>query len=283
MKTLIFRNDEKTYSEINHRCAKQFQYITTVYSRQKYFCRKISVMASVVFLAAIFVGCGASQKIMMNTGQHPNEFKTTLVKQVDIPYLVYLPKEYETKGKMPLLFFLHGSGERGNDPQKLKVHSIPKIIDDRDDFPFIVVSPQCPDGQRWDVEVLNALLDKVIAELPVDSNRIYLTGLSMGGYGVWRFAIAHPDRFAAIAPVCGWGVLEDVEKLRTMPVWVFHGAKDNVVPPSESEKMVERLQKFGNTQVKFTLYPDANHNAWDAAYGTPELYEWFLQHTKKSF
>ncbi|MBW7887667.1 MAG: prolyl oligopeptidase family serine peptidase [Bacteroidetes bacterium] len=219
----------------------------------------------------------------MNTGQHPNEFKTTLVKQVDIPYLVYLPKEYETKGKMPLLFFLHGSGERGNDPQKLKVHSIPKIIDDRDDFPFIVVSPQCPDGQRWDVEVLNALLDKVIAELPVDSNRIYLTGLSMGGYGVWRFAIAHPDRFAAIAPVCGWGVLEDVEKLRTMPVWVFHGAKDNVVPPSESEKMVERLQKFGNTQVKFTLYPDANHNAWDAAYGTPELYEWFLQHTKKSF
>lgn len=227
-------------------------------------------------------GCSSSHEMTMNTGQHPKEFQTTLIKNIDMPYLLYLPKTFSTEKKeWPLIFFLHGSGERGSDPQKLTVHSLPKILNAKENFPFIVVSPQCPDGKRWDVEVLNALLDTIIEKLPIDKNRVYLTGLSMGGFGTWRFAIAHPDRFAAIAPVCGWAIFEDLDKLKAKPIWVFHGAKDNVVPPSESEKMVDRLRTtFGNTEVKFTLYPEANHNAWDATYANPELYEWFLQHAK---
>lgn len=215
-------------------------------------------------------------------GQHPEHFEKQIVKTVSYDMLVYTPQT-STKGKesFPLIIFLHGSGERGKDLMKLKVHSIPKIVETKNDFPFIVVSPQCPDGEWWDAEALNALLDEVIVKLPVDTNRIYLTGLSMGGNGTWKLAALHPERFAAIAPVCGWGSFDNSWRLREMPVWAFHGAKDNIVPPAESERMIESLKRIGNTQTKFTLYPDANHNSWDATYANPELYEWFLQHTKK--
>ncbi len=217
-----------------------------------------------------------------STGQHPQHIETQLVKTVSYDLLVYTPKGVRDEKKLwPMIIFLHGSGERGNDPNRLKVHSLPKVIDREENFPFIVVSPQCPDGKRWNAESLNAMLDEVLTKLPVDTNRIYLTGLSMGGYGTWKFAIAYPERFAAVAPVCGWGHLEDVEKLKQTPVWIFHGAKDDVVPPSESEKMVKFLEKFGSTKVKFTLYPNANHNAWDATYSNQELYDWFLQHSKR--
>ncbi len=227
------------------------------------------------------IGCTSSKEWVVTQGQHPQRFDKQIVKNIGYDLLVYTPKSFlEEKKLWPLIVFLHGSGERGSDPNKLKVHSLPKMVDAKDDFPFIVVSPQCPDGQRWNAESLNAMLEDVISKLPVDTNRIYLTGISMGGYGVWKFAIAYPNWFAAIAPVCGWGHLEDVEKLKNKPIWIFHGAKDDVVPPTESEKMVEFLHKKGNTTVKFTLYPEANHNAWDATYANPELYEWFLQHKK---
>lgn len=238
----------------------------------------------IVILTAVVLmnGCIASKEWTVSTGQHPQHIETQLVKTVAYDLLVYTPKSFnDEKKRWPLIIFLHGSGERGNDPNRLKVHSLPKIIDKDDHFPFIVVSPQCPDGKRWNAESLNAMLDEVLTKLPVDTNRIYLTGLSMGGYGTWKFAIAYPERFAAVAPVCGWGHLEDVEKLKNKPVWIFHGAKDDVVPPSESEKMVKFLEKFGSTQVRFTLYPDANHNAWDATYSNKELYDWFLQQTKQ--
>lgn len=213
-------------------------------------------------------------------GQHPRRIEIQIVKTVSYDLLVYVPKSPGAERKRwPLIVFLHGSGERGSDPFALKVHSLPKILDAKDDFPFIVVSPQCPEKERWNTESLNALLNEVIAGLPVDTNRIYLTGLSMGGLGTWKLAIAYPHRFAAIAPVCGWSHLEDVGKLKDTPVWVFHGAKDNVVPPAESEKMVEFLMRQGSTKVKFTMYPDANHNAWDQTYANPELYQWFLQHS----
>jgi predicted peptidase len=227
-------------------------------------------------------GCSSSKEWVLVNGQHPQSFEKEITKKVGLNFLLYLPKNYgEPAKRYPLLMFLHGSGERGKDLMKLKVHSIPKIIDTKDDFPFIVVSPQCPEGERWDAETLNALLDEIIAKLSVDTNRIYLTGLSMGGFGTWKFAAAYPERFAAIAPVCGGGTIEDTWRLKEMPVWAFHGAKDDVVLPEESERMVASLKRMGNTQTKFTLYPDANHNAWDATYANSELYEWFLQHTKK--
>ncbi len=235
-----------------------------------------------MILALLMNGCGSSKDWTLTNGQHAQHIETQLVKTIAYDLLVYTPRSFgEVKKNWPLIIFLHGSGERGNDPNKLKVHSLPKVIDHDENFPFIVVSPQCPDGERWNAESLNAMLKEVLKKLPVDTNRIYLTGLSMGGYGVWKFAIAYPQWFAAIAPVCGWGHLEDVEKLKQMPVWIFHGAKDDVVPPSESEKMAQFLEKKGNTTTKFTLYPDANHNAWDATYSNKELYDWFLQHSKQ--
>lgn len=237
------------------------------------------ILLLVIFI--LLVGCSSSKEWIVMQGQHPQHFEKQIVKTVSYDMLVYTPKELKQQKQWPLIIFLHGSGERGHDLMKLKVHSIPKIIDSKDDFPFIVVSPQCPDGERWDAEALNAMLDDVITKLPIDTNRIYLTGLSMGGYGTWKFAAAYPQRFAAIAPVCGGGTLEDTWRLKEMPVWAFHGAKDDVVFPIESERMVESLKRQGNTEVKFTLYPDANHNAWDATYSNPELYEWFLQHSKK--
>ncbi len=227
------------------------------------------------------IGCNSSKEWIITQGQHPQHVEKQIVKNVGYDLLVYTPKSFLQEKKLwPLIIFLHGSGERGSDPNKLKVHSLPKVVDANEEFPFIVVSPQCPDGQRWNAEALNVMLDEVLKKLPIDTNRIYLTGISMGGFGTWKFAIAYPNRFAAIAPVCGWGHLEDVEKLKDKPIWIFHGAKDDVVPPTESEKMVQFLQKFGNTNVKFTLYPEANHNAWDATYANQELYDWFLQHTK---
>ena len=242
---------------------------------------KIICHIIIAVLLTALIDCTSSKEWTVDVGQLPQHFQKQFIKTVAYDLLVYTPKTFQgSRKRWPLIVFLHGTGERGSDPNKLKVHSLPKIIDEKDDFPFIVVSPQCREGERWDPEALNAMLDDIILQLPVDTNRIYLTGLSMGGYGTWRFAIAHPERFAAIAPVCGWGHLEDVEKLKDKPVWVFHGSKDQVVPISESENMVAFLKKFGSTQVQFTAYPDANHNAWDQTYANPALYEWFLQHTK---
>ncbi len=243
----------------------------------------------IVFLFLMLSGCMSTrtesvnndQSWQISAGQHPRQFEETIVKTIGYRLLVYAPEKAAAGDRRwPLIIFLHGSGERGDDVNRLKVHSLPKLVDTTTEFPFIVLSPQCPDGERWNVETLNAMLDHAIQNLPVDTNRMYLTGLSSGGLGVWKFAIAHPERFAAIAPVCGWGYPEDIRRLKDMPVWVFHGAKDDVVPPTESEQMVRLLKKHGNNSVRLTLYPEGNHNAWDATYGNPDLYEWMLNQSK---
>ena len=196
-------------------------------------------------------------------------------------YLLYLPEEYagDTIQKWPLLIFLHGSGESGADLEKVKVHGPPKLIGQGKKLPFIVVSPQAPPQTGWKVEVLKGMLDDLKKKYRVDNDRIYLTGLSMGGFGAWNFSEKYPDEFAAIAPICGGGNPEEVWKLRHMPVWCFHGAKDDVVPPAASQKMMDALKKY-NSNVKFTLYPDANHNSWDVTYNNDSLYSWFLSQKK---
>ena len=206
-------------------------------------------------------------------------------------YLVYLPKDYSSgpKKRWPLILFLHGAGERGNDLSKVAAHGPPRLVKEGKDFPFIIVSPQCPAGERWDNELLLTLLDVIEASYRVDPNRVYLTGLSMGGFGTWSLGLAHPDKFAAIAPICGGGDLIDVllaEKkravaLKTLGVWAFHGAKDPVVRPEESERMVEALKKFGCKDVELTVYPDAQHDSWTETYNNPRLFEWFLEHRRK--
>jgi predicted peptidase len=182
-----------------------------------------------------------------------------------------------------MLLFLHGAGERGSDLEKVKVHGPPKIVEKQKDFPFIVVSPQCPEDDWWTdkVEVLIHLLDDIVARYNVDTGRIYLTGLSMGGYGSWALAAEHLERFAAVAPICGGGNRIMAHRLKDIPVWAFHGAKDPVVPLKQSEEMVSAIKALGG-DARLTVYPDAGHDSWTETYNNKELYDWFLKHRKAS-
>ncbi|MEH2441873.1 prolyl oligopeptidase family serine peptidase [Nostoc sp.] len=203
-------------------------------------------------------------------------------------YLLFLPDGLHPDGDrneiqqalLPTILFLHGAGQRGSDLDDVIKHGVAKVVEQQSDFPFIVISPQCPRREYWNIERLSTLLDEVIASCAVDPDRVYLTGLSMGGYGTWHLAAAQPERFAAIAPICGGGNPQAAGKLKNLPVWAFHGAKDNVVPLSESEIMVSAL-KVHDGNVKFTVYPEANHDSWTQTYNNPELYEWFLQHWRQ--
>lgn len=217
-------------------------------------------------------------------GQQAYKFEAQIIKTVHLNYLLFLPKSYgkNPQQKWPLILFLHGAGERGDDIELVKIHGIPKIVEQQEDFPFIAVSPQCPKASWWtaELEALNALLDEVVAKYTVDTDRLYLTGLSMGGYGAWYLATMYPERFAAIAPICGGGDPEKAYVLKNVPAWVFHGGKDTVVSPEESEKMVNAL-KSCSSDVQFTLYPEAGHDSWTETYDNPELYKWFLKHKRR--
>lgn len=231
----------------------------------------------------VVVGCSTIGKVDMKPGQ---QVSATLEKKVTVDvrsdYLLFLPKDYaKGRKRWPLILFLHGAGERGSDIESVRIHGVPKILADQPDFPFIVVSPQCPADEWWSTTVLEALLDEVEKLYRVDKDRIYVTGLSMGGYGTWNLALASPDRFAAIAPICGGGKPALAKRLRRLPIWVFHGAKDEVVPISESQAMVEALKQCGGN-VEFTVYPEANHDSWTETYNNPKLYQWFLSHRKGS-
>jgi len=142
-----------------------------------------------------------------------------------------------------------------------------------------VVSPQVPEGERWDATYLMTLIDEVEEKYPVDSDRIYLTGLSMGGYGTWDLASKHAERFAAIAPICGGGDVNLACNLKNMPTWAFHGAKDMVVTLDKSQDMVDAINECGG-DAKLTIYPDAGHDSWTESYDNPRLYDWFLEHSK---
>jgi predicted peptidase len=202
---------------------------------------------------------------------------------VRLRYLLFLPQDYGTNPdrKWPLILFLHGAGERGDDLELVKIHGIPKIVERQHDFPFVVLSPQCPDETTWwdHHRTLKALLDETVANYAVDVDRIYLTGLSMGGYGTWGLAMAYPKLFAAIAPICGGGFPEFVSQLKDVPVWAFHGAEDDVVKLEAGQRMVDALRACGGN-VRFTVYPGVRHDSWTRTYDNPELYEWFLQHTR---
>jgi predicted peptidase len=195
---------------------------------------------------------------------------------VTMKYLLYLPKDYQQKPFWPLMLFLHGAGERGDDLTLVKKHGPPKLIDAGQQFPLIVVSPQCPKDRWWEPLELAALLDEIVEKYKVDQDRIYVTGLSMGGFGTWALAVYQPKRFAAIVPICGGGEPITAKVLSYPPAWVFHGAKDPLVPLERSQKMVEALKQQG-TNVKFTVYPEAQHDSWTETYANPQVYEWLLQ------
>ena len=195
-------------------------------------------------------------------------------------YLLYLPKDYNESKKYPLLVFLHGAGERGDDLELVKIHGPPKLIKAGKDFPFIIVSPQVPLGEYWSPDTVVWLTKNIMEKYSVDTERVYLTGLSMGGFGTWETATKYPEMYAAIAPICGGGDASKAEKLKDQPIWVFHGAKDDIVDISYSKKMYDALKKYGN--IEFTVYPEAMHDSWTATYDNPKLYEWLLSHSRES-
>ncbi len=227
---------------------------------------------------------------MMNLTQTAHNFTLERKQVLSANYLLFLPAGYDAGAtrRWPLLLFLHGAGERGQDISIVAKHGPPKIDTTAHNFPFIVVSPQCPAGKTWSNDLLLALLDEIESKYAVDTRRVYLTGLSMGGFGTWSLGLSHPERFAAIAPICGGGdfitpyLAKDEHKaaLTSLGVWAFHGDKDPVVPPEESRRMVELLKTLDVKEVKLTIYPDAQHDSWTQTYANPELYDWFLQHSR---
>jgi predicted peptidase len=212
--------------------------------------------------------------------QQAHTFRRETPRLCEVRYLLFLPSAYARQPqRWPLILFLHGAGERGHDLHLVKRHGIAKMVEACTDFPFIVVSPQCPPQQAWSTDVLAALLDEIEHDYNVDPDRLYITGLSMGGFGTWAFAIAYPDRCAAIAPICGGGDPTRVGAIRHLPVWAFHGAKDFIVPLRRSTEMVTALRQCGGN-VRFTVYPDAGHDAWTETYANAEIYAWFLAHPR---
>jgi predicted peptidase len=240
---------------------------------------KTGLVLLVLILAA---GCAGRMQRPVVSSQIECTFETDIPRPMSGNYLMYLPEQYDRSQKRwPLILFLHGSGQRGSNLQAVKKHGLPKEVETKRDFPFIVISPQCPNGREWSSEYLGELLDDIISHYRVDPDRVYLTGMSMGGYGVWDLASRYPEKFAAIAPVCGGGNSARAARLRGVPAWVFHGARDNEVPLAEAQAMVNALKRAGGT-VKFTIYPKAGHKCWEETYRNPELYAWFLQHHRRS-
>ncbi|MEO7393449.1 MAG: prolyl oligopeptidase family serine peptidase [Chitinophagaceae bacterium] len=219
-----------------------------------------------------------------------------------LPYRLLLPDNYDASKKYPLIYFLHGAGERGNDNELQLVHGAKLFLkeDIRKRFPAIVVFPQCPSNSFWSnvnfikdssgkrtflfqqmgeptiaMKMAEELLINIIKSYPVINKQIYVGGLSMGGMGTFEIVRRNPKLFAAAIPICGGGNTATARSLKKAKWWVFHGAKDDVVPPQLSEEMVNALKKEKAT-VKFTLYPNANHNSWDMAFAEPDLLSWLF-------
>ncbi|MCC7208549.1 MAG: prolyl oligopeptidase family serine peptidase [Anaerolineae bacterium] len=212
--------------------------------------------------------------------EHSGHFADILRRTVSLDYLLYLPTWYtaDETARFPLILFLHGTGERGADLERVKRTGLPARLAEWPDCPFVVLAPQCAEDSIWafELDALHALLESVCDICRIDARRTYLTGLSLGGTGVWYLATRYPRRFAAVAPICGRGISRSlIGNLKDTPVWAFHGQQDSVVEPAESVRMVEALQKAG-ADARLTIYPDAGHDAWTATYANPALYDWFL-------
>ncbi len=238
----------------------------------------------IILFVSLFFLAGSLQAQESQQPHTINQIRSIDVK-VNFQYLLHLPEDrrHAQDGRLPMIVFLHGAGERGNDIELVKVHGPPKLISQGQDLPFIVLSPQCPANERWEAHSLKLLIDEIAKRHPVDTDRIYLTGLSMGGYGSWDLSIAYPEAFAAIAPICGGSDVNAWDapgSIRDMPVWAFHGAMDAVVPVEKTVNIIRSLRRAGS-DAKLTIYPDAGHDSWTETYDNPKLYEWFLQHSNK--
>jgi predicted peptidase len=216
-----------------------------------------------------------------------------------IPYRLMKPENYDPKKQYPLVIFLHGAGERGTDNEKQLVHGVPQFAspENRSKYPCFLIAPQCPENEKWvdcdwsadthtqpknpseSARLTLTLIDQLMKDFPIDPKRVYLTGLSMGGYGTWDLLARKPDLFAAGVIICGGADEATSEKIKHIPVWVFHGAKDTAVKPFRSWNMVKALEKVGG-KPKMTEYKDVGHDSWNPAYRDPEMFKWLFAQTK---
>ena len=208
--------------------------------------------------------------------------KTVEANGTEHRYVVYVPRSYDPKTPIPAIVFLHGSGECGTDGLlPLRCGPAGWIMLNRDEWPFIMIFPQKPEmetlWEEWDAMV-TAEIEQTVKEYRIDESRLYLTGLSQGGHGTWAIAALHPDRFAAIAPICGWVDDETAKQVAHLPIRAFHGVDDDVVPVESTEKAVKLLEPSGKCTL--TIYPGVGHNSWDKAYHEEKLGDWFLRHRK---
>ncbi|WP_411032208.1 prolyl oligopeptidase family serine peptidase [Spongiimicrobium sp. 3-5] len=224
----------------------------------------------------LFQSCSAQTNLIQD------EVETVSIEKLS--YYLYYPEDYEddVDEKFGLLLFLHGGGDAGDSLSRIKSSGPPKLIAQGKQFPFLILAPQNPHEKKWwNTRAVVQLLDTVVANNRVDKNRIYLTGLSRGGGAAWEMAVQYPDKFAAMAVVCGMTPVPYAAWInKEMPIWVFHGEEDASIPISESEEMVTRLLGMGY-DVKFTRYPGVGHNSWVRAYNTEELYEWLTEQERK--
>ena len=193
-------------------------------------------------------------------------------------YTVETPEGYERNidKQYSLLIFLHGAGERGEDLSVLDIHGPLKLMKEGKKFESIVFAPLCPKNVWWDIDKLQHTLEEVSKKYRINEKNIYLTGLSMGGYGTWFWAGQKPDQFKRIAPICGGGDVRDAEKLKDIPIWAFHGGDDKVVLPSASQEMIDAIKSIGGNP-KLTIYPNANHDSWTETYDNEEFWTWLMK------
>ena len=246
------------------------------------------VLSCATLLAAFTAG-----SIMAGDDYAKREFK---MGGATLPYRLLRPAKVEEGKRYPLVVFLHGAGERGTDNEKQLVHGSTLFTKpaNREKFPCFVVFPQCPDGKQWvqvpwgdktphkmpaepsePLKLVRDLITSLAAEEPIDKSRIYVMGLSMGGFGVWDFAARYPDVPAAIVPICGGADDTTAAKIKLVPAWVFHGAKDTAVWPERSRSMVAALKQAGGA-VRYTEYPTVGHDSWNHAFREPELLPWLF-------
>lgn len=203
-----------------------------------------------------------------------------------ISYLLYLPKNYDPAKKSQLILFLHGRGESYGPLSLVAKWGPPQFAARGDELPYVLLSPQCPGDDSWakptQQKRLIELLDHIVQTHSIDQDSMCLTGLSMGGYGSWQMAADHPKRFASVVPVCGGGDPRDAEKLKALPIWVFHGDQDSAVPFQRSVEMVDAIKQAGGTKIRFTSLEHIGHNCWSATYATPELFQWISQQKKSA-
>lgn len=209
--------------------------------------------------------------------------KSEIIKKetTQLGYILTGPKDLNEGEKLPLIIFLHGAGERGDNIDAIKCYCIPKLFTRNENYQGLRVftlSPQCPHESTWIdyKKELFDLFDKICDENPIDKSRVSLCGISMGGFGTWELALSQPWRFSAIAPLCGGGMNWRAWYVKDIPIRVYHGRRDDVVPLSQSEAMVNSIKQQGGN-IEFTIYDDLSHNCWDRAFEETDLIKWLAE------